>query len=469
MPLKLQQEICAHRKDADMGFRKDFVWGAATSSYQVEGAAQEGGKGRNIWDVFCHTPGKIKDGSNADTACDSYHHVAEDVALMKELGLRAYRFSVDWARVLPEGTGTPNEEGLAYYSRLIDALLSSGITPYLTLYHWELPQALQERGGFLSPDFPDWFAGYAGLVAERFSDRVTHYFTFNEPQCTIGLGLGDGVHAPGLTLSPQETVPAAHHLLLAHGAAVQALRAAAKQPIQIGFAPTSGQPYPLTESPADIEAARRSLFAIPEGRRWYWNVPWFSDPVILGRYPAEGLARLERFLPRGWEQDLAKICQPLDFYGQNIYNGWCVRAGEDKNPVTVDRKPGSARTATGWPVTPKALYWGPRFLYERYQKPLYITENGISCCDWVSLDGKVHDPGRIDFTQRYLRELRRAADEGVDVRGYFHWSLLDNFEWADGYTQRFGMIYVDYKTQQRIPKDSFYWYQQVIRTNGASL
>ncbi|MGN1022297.1 MAG: GH1 family beta-glucosidase [Lachnospiraceae bacterium] len=452
-----------------MGFRKDFVWGAATSSYQVEGAAQEGGKGTNIWDVFCHTPGKIKDGSNADTACDGYHHVAEDVALMKELGVHAYRFSVDWARVLPEGTGTPNEEGLAFYSRLIDELLAAGITPYLTLYHWELPQALQERGGFLSPDFPDWFAGYAGLVAERFSDRVTHYFTFNEPQCTIGLGLGDGVHAPGLTLSPQETVPAAHHLLLAHGAAVQALRAAAKQPILIGFAPTSGQPYPLTESPADIEAARRSLFTIPEGSRWYWNVPWFSDPVILGRYPEEGLARLERFLPRGWEQDLAKICQPLDFYGQNIYNGWCVRADADGNPVTVDREPGSARTATGWPVTPKALYWGPRFLYERYQKPLYITENGVSCCDWVSLDGKVHDPGRIDFTQRYLRELRRAADDGVDVRGYFHWSLLDNFEWADGYTQRFGLIYVNYKTQQRIPKDSFYWYQQVIRTNGASL
>jgi beta-galactosidase len=449
-----------------MGFAKDFVWGAATSSYQIEGTGRDFGKGQNIWDVFTKEPGRVYEGHTGDIACDHYHRFREDVAYMKELGLKGYRFSIDWSRVLPEGTGKVNEKGIDFYNALIDELLEQGIEPYITLYHWELPYEIYKRGGWMNPEIVEWFGQYARLVAERFSDRVKYFFTLNEPQCFVGLGFLQGCHAPGVKAPLRDTFEMAHNALKAHGRAVQMLRAYGKQNVQIGYAPTSGMCYPEKETPKDIEAARKALFALPDDlSNWTWNVSWWSDPVILGKYPEEGMKKYEKYLPVITDEDMKLISQPIDFYGQNIYNGRCIRMGPDGRPEEVRRPAGFPKTATNWPVTPEALYWGPKFLYERYRKPIYITENGMACHDTVSQDGKVHDPNRIDFLARYLKNLKRAAEE-IDIRGYFQWSLMDNFEWDKGYAERFGIIYVDFETQERIWKDSAYWYRDLIRRNG---
>lgn len=449
-----------------MGFAKDFVWGAATSSYQIEGTGRDSGKGQNIWDIFTKEPGRVYEGHTGDIACDHYHRFREDVAYMKELGLKGYRFSIDWSRVLPEGTGKVNEKGIDFYNALIDELLEQGIEPYITLYHWELPYEIYKRGGWMNPEIVEWFGQYARLVAERFSDRVKYFFTLNEPQCFVGLGFLQGCHAPGVKAPLRDTFEMAHNALKAHGRAVQMLRAYGKQNVQIGYAPTSGMCYPEKETPKDIEAARKALFALPDDlSNWTWNVSWWSDPVILGKYPEEGMKKYEKYLPVITDEDMKLISQPIDFYGQNIYNGRCIRMGTDGRPEEVRRPAGFPKTATNWPVTPEALYWGPKFLYERYRKPIYITENGMACHDTVSQDGKVHDPNRIDFLARYLKNLKRAAEE-IDIRGYFQWSLMDNFEWDKGYAERFGIIYVDFETQERIWKDSAYWYRDLIRRNG---
>ena len=449
-----------------MGFAKDFVWGAATSSYQIEGTGRDSGKGQNIWDVFTKEPGRVYEGHTGDIACDHYHRFREDVAYMKELGLKGYRFSIDWSRVLPEGTGKVNEKGIDFYNALIDELLEQGIEPYITLYHWELPYEIYKRGGWMNPEIVEWFGQYARLVAERFSDRVKYFFTLNEPQCFVGLGFLQGCHAPGVKAPLRDTFEMAHNALKAHGRAVQMLRAYGKQNVQIGYAPTSGMCYPEKDTPKDIEAARKALFALPDDlSNWTWNVSWWSDPVILGKYPEEGMKKYEKYLPVITDEDMKLISQPIDFYGQNIYNGRCIRMGTDGRPEEVRRPAGFPKTATNWPVTPEALYWGPKFLYERYRKPIYITENGMACHDTVSQDGKVHDPNRIDFLARYLKNLKRAAEE-IDIRGYFQWSLMDNFEWDKGYAERFGIIYVDFETQERIWKDSAYWYRDLIRRNG---
>lgn len=449
-----------------MGFAKDFVWGAATSSYQIEGTGRDSGKGQNIWDVFTKEPGRVYEGHTGDIAYDHYHRFREDVAYMKELGLKGYRFSIDWSRVLPEGTGKVNEKGIDFYNALIDELLEQGIEPYITLYHWELPYEIYKRGGWMNPEIVEWFGQYARLVAERFSDRVKYFFTLNEPQCFVGLGFLQGCHAPGVKAPLRDTFEMAHNALKAHGRAVQMLRAYGKQNVQIGYAPTSGMCYPEKETPKDIEAARKALFALPDDlSNWTWNVSWWSDPVILGKYPEEGMKKYEKYLPVITDEDMKLISQPIDFYGQNIYNGRCIRMGTDGRPEEVRRPAGFPKTATNWPVTPEALYWGPKFLYERYRKPIYITENGMACHDTVSQDGKVHDPNRIDFLARYLKNLKRAAEE-IDIRGYFQWSLMDNFEWDKGYAERFGIIYVDFETQERIWKDSAYWYRDLIRRNG---
>ena len=449
-----------------MVFAKDFVWGAATSSYQIEGTGRDSGKGQNIWDVFTKEPGRVYEGHTGDIACDHYHRFREDVAYMKELGLKGYRFSIDWSRVLPEGTGKVNEKGIDFYNALIDELLEQGIEPYITLYHWELPYEIYKRGGWMNPEIVEWFGQYARLVAERFSDRVKYFFTLNEPQCFVGLGFLQGCHAPGVKAPLRDTFEMAHNALKAHGRAVQMLRAYGKQNVQIGYAPTSGMCYPEKETPKDIEAARKALFALPDDlSNWTWNVSWWSDPVILGKYPEEGMKKYEKYLPVITDKDMKLISQPIDFYGQNLYNGRCIRMGTDGRPEEVRRPAGFPKTATNWPVTPEALYWGPKFLYERYRKPIYITENGMACHDTVSQDGKVHDPNRIDFLARYLKNLKRAAEE-IDIRGYFQWSLMDNFEWDKGYAERFGIIYVDFETQERIWKDSAYWYRDLIRRNG---
>lgn len=454
-----------------MSFNKDFVWGVATSSYQIEGAAYEDGKGLSIWDVYCTQPGRVYEGHNGDVACDHYHRYKEDVKMMKEMGIKAYRFSISWPRVLPNGIGEVNELGLAFYDNLVDELIEAGIEPYVTLFHWDLPYELHKKGGWMNPDSPMWFAEYTKVIVERLSDRVKYFMTFNEPQCFVGLGYSQGLHAPGLKQSIRDTLEMAHHILLAHGHSVKTIRKYAKGEVKVGFAPTASMNYPASDSKEDIEAAKRSLFEMPREIReeWAWNITWWNDPIFFGHYPEDGLELFKDYLPEIKEGDMEIISQPLDFLGQNVYNGREIKAGENGEIIYLTREAGSPKTALNWPITPKSLYWGPKFLYERYKKPIYITENGLSCHDVVSLDGKVHDPNRIDFLQRYLREFKRAGEDGVEVAGYFQWSLMDNFEWHSGYGERFGIVYVDYATGERIIKDSGYWYKSVIEANGKNL
>ncbi len=453
-----------------MSFRKDFIWGAATSSYQIEGAAQEDGRGESVWDRFAHTPGKVFMDHTGDVACDHYHRYREDVALMAGMGIRNYRFSIAWPRLLPEGTGAANEKGLDFYDRLIDELLAHGIRPFATLFHWDYPCALQARGGWENPDSPKWFLDYAELIAKRYGDRVKDFITFNEPQCFIGMGYAFGVQAPGVRLPPSTVVPMAHNVLLAHGLSARMLHETVHG-ARVGYAPCADACIPASESPADVEAARRCYFEVPDDPQlWARNVSWWSDPAMLGHYPEQGLSLYGQYLPRGWEGDLAVIHQPLEFYAQNIYSGHVVRAADNaRGWEQVPPPPGAPKTAIQWTIAPDALYWGPRFLYERYKTPFFITENGMSCHDAVSLDGKVHDPNRVDYMRRYLRAYKRAAEDGVDAAGYFVWSLMDNFEWGQGYNERFGLIYVDYATQKRTVKDSAEWYRSVIESNGENL
>ena len=450
-------------------FRDDFVWGVASSAYQVEGRDPEDGCGRNIWDTFTEE-GRILDGKNAYTACDHMHRYKEDYKLMKLLGIKAYRFSMSWARILPEGTGRVNEKAIAMYRDMILSMKENGIEPYITMYHWEFPQALQDKGGWLNEDVIQWFGEYAKVVAENFSDICEYFITLNEPECFVGLGHLSGVHAPGVKLPYKDVFQIAHNALRAHGQAVINLRKYACRPIKVGYAPTCGMAYPATDSPEDIEAARKTLFGFHQPMdNWTWNVAWFNDPVFLGKYPEEGLKKFAEYLPEITDEDMKLISQPLDFMGQNIYNGYMMRQGRDGEPEYVDREAGAAKTAAGWPVTPECFYYGVKFLYERYHLPLYITENGMSCHDDVSLDGRVHDPNRQNFLDLYISALQRANDDGADVRGYFLWTFLDNFEWDKGYTERFGIVYVDFKTQKRIVKDSAFWYQKIIESNGREL
>lgn len=450
-------------------FRDDFVWGVASSAYQIEGREEGDGCGKGIWDTFTEE-GRILDGHTSYTACDHMHRYKEDYALMRMLGIKAYRFSVSWARLIPEGTGRVNEKAVALYRDMIAEMKKNGIEPYLTMYHWEFPQALQEKGGWLNEEVIQWFGEYAKVVAENFSDVCENFITLNEPECFVGLGHLSGVHAPGVKLPQKDVFQIAHNALKAHGQAVINLRKYACRPIKVGYAPTCGMAYPASERKEDIEAARKVLFGFYQPmENWTWNVAWFNDPIFLGKYPEEGLKKFAEYLPEITDEDMKLISQPLDFMGQNIYNGYMVRQGDDGEVEFVDRPAGFPKTAAGWPVTPDCFYWGVKFLYERYQMPLYITENGMSCHDDVSLDGKVHDPNRQNFLDLYLSALQKANDEGADVRGYFLWTFLDNFEWDKGYTERFGIVYVDFATQKRIVKDSAYWYQKIIESNGKEL
>ena len=420
-----------------MTFPENFLWGAASASYQIEGGVDEGGRGVSIWDTFSHTPGNIKNGDTGDAAADSFHRWQEDVQLVKDMGLGAYRFSIAWPRIDPNGDGSWNPKGFAYYDRLVDALLEAGVQPWVTLYHWDLPQALQDQGGWQSEETVQRYTAYEKQVAEHFKGRVRHWFTFNEPQCFIGLGYGSGEHAPGLQLPDGDLEICWKNFRLAHNLAYDALHQV-DQDYLVGLASTGTVYYPASDREEDIDAARQLTFALPQGVRS------FSHTLAL--------------------EDTRK----LDFIGVNLYHGVPAQMGKH-GPEAVPFPTGFPRTAMGWPVTPEALEWGVRFLCERYQLPLYVSENGLSCADRVFLDGSVHDPQRIDFLTRYLQALRRGIQAGADVRGYFHWSLTDNFEWAEGYAQRFGLVYVDYPTGTRIPKDSARWYREVIESNGALL
>ena len=432
-----------------------FRFGTSTAAYQIEGAVDEDGRGTSVWDTFCAEPGRILDGSSGAVACDHYHRHAEDVALMRRLGVDGYRFSVGWPRIQPTGSGEANEKGLGFYDRLVDELLEAGIAPMATLFHWDLPQALEEAGGWLSRQTAHRFAEYAAIVGDRLGDRVEHWCPVNEPNVVTLLGYATGMHAPGRTLM-LDALPVAHHLLLGHGLAVQALRAAGVR--QVGTATNHAPIWPDSDSEEDGAAA--DLFDT------LWN-RLFADPVLLGRYP-EGFAEAMP-VPAGEDlaEDLATISQPLDFYGLNYYTPMQVRAAAEGSEMPFDQCeiPGYPTTDFGWPIVPEGLREVLGQLRGRYPDlpPVLVTENGCSYGTGPDEHGVVDDQPRIDYLDAHLRAVAQAIEDGVDVRGYYCWSLLDNFEWAEGYTQRFGLVHVDYDTLGRTPKRSFDWYAAMIR------
>ena len=444
-------------------FPDGFTWGVACASYQCEGGWNEDGKGPNIWDDFCHelNGGHIKNGDTGDVACDCYHRFREDVALMKSLNIQAYRFSVSWARVIPDGDGEVNEAGLKYYDELVDALLAAGIEPMVTLYHWDLPSALELKGGWRNRQIVDWFARYADILARRFKGRVKRFMTINEAQCVTFLGYGVGAHAPGLKLPEQELARIYHNIALSHSAAQRAIKAVIPDAV-VGFVSCGSLCYPEADTPENREAAYRASFDLSED--WAFNFNVVLDPLILRRYDEsmpEPVRRFAETIPEGdWD-----LMEAPDFIGINVYQGRMVDAAGKTSPWV----PGRPLTACKWPITPEVMHYGPLFLQKRYGLPMMITENGLSCNDIVFLDGKVHDPKRIDFLTRYLSELYKAIEEGAPLMGYLQWSFMDNFEWGSGYDERFGIIYVDYATQQRIPKDSAHWFAKVIESNGSCM
>lgn len=447
-----------------MGFPKDFIWGAASSAYQTEGSPTADGGGESVWDEFCRVPGSIADGESGAVACDGYNRFGQDVALLADMGLGAYRFSASWARVDPEGRGGWNQKGLDYYDRLVDRCLERGVEPWLTLFHWETPLALERRGGWLSRETALRFGEYAEVMAERLKGRVKHYFTLNEPEIVLLLGYSLGLHAPGKRLAQAEVFECWRNLLLAHGCAARALRSV-DGAAGVGIVSTGRLCYP--ESPDDDEAARRESFALRDDD-WLFTHSLVLDPVCLGRLEAEPGSKLEALIAALPEADRELMRAQPDMIGLNVYNGHQVRAGENGAAQYVARERGFARTALKWPVTPEIMGDSLRYIQQRYKRPLYITECGQSCNDRIFLDGSVHDADRIDFLRRYLTSLRDGLDKS-GVRGFFHWSLTDNFEWHSGYGERFGLIYIDYPSQRRIPKDSALWYAQLARTNGGSL
>ncbi|MCO4769913.1 MAG: beta-glucosidase [Deltaproteobacteria bacterium] len=448
-------------------FPKEFVWGAATSSYQIEGAAWEDGRGECIWDRFARTPGKVLDGLNGDVACDHYHRWPQDVALMKELGLQAYRFSIAWPRIFPTGSESkPLEAGLAFYDRLTDGLLEAGITPWVTLYHWDLPQGLEDAGGWPNRDTVDAFLRLTEVVSKRLGDRVKHWITHNEPWCAGRLGYETGLHAPGRTSVP-DALAACHHLLLSHGQAVPIIRAnspGAEVGITLNLVPA------VPASPSEVDRKAHQRFDA-------WFNRWFMDPLVGKGYPADLLEEYVRdghvsgmepdFVKDG---DYAAMAVECDFLGINYYSRGIIRAEvpeEENAPRTVPEPPDDVKTDIGWEVYPDGLYDLLVRLRDDFDGlPIYITENGAAYHTAPSDDGVVHDGKRLAYLDSHLRACHRAMADGAPLAGYFAWSLMDNFEWQEGYTQRFGMVWIDYETQERLPKDSARWYSKVIARNG---
>jgi beta-glucosidase len=439
-------------------FPLGFVWGAASSAYQIEGAPAEDGKGESIWDRFARTAGKIRDGSTGDVASDHYHRFAEDVRLMKELGLSAYRFSTSWPRILPNGTGATNARGLDFYSRLVDELLAAGIEPWLTLYHWDLPAALFDRGGWATRDVADWFGEYASIVARALGDRVRHFMTLNEPQIFSAFGYLTGEHAPGLVDIPSY-LATAHHVHLAHGRGVQAIRAETRD-AKIGITEQIFPCHPATQSEGDLSAARRldGLFN-----------RWFLDALFRGRYPDDVLS-LFSFLPSPVaSKDFDLIIEPIDFIGINNYSRQIVRHDETVplfEFAIEGKRSGAEYTEMGWEVCPPAFGEVLARLRTEYGNPnVVITENGAAMPEEYE-NGQVHDPRRVAYLAAYVEELRRQMASGSKVEGYFVWSFTDNFEWAHGLEKRFGLVHVNYETQERTLKDSAKWYSRLIRAGG---
>ena len=449
-------------------FPDGFAWGTATASYQIEGAVNEGGRSPSIWDTFSHTPGKVQDGDTGDVADDHYHRYEEDVDLMADLGVGWYRFSLAWPRLQPDGRGALNEAGVDFYSRLVDALLAKNIQPWVTLYHWDLPQVLQDAGGWPARDTAERFAEYASAVYERLHDRVTHWTTLNEPWVSAFIGHATGRHAPGIK-DPEAALRATHHLLLGHGLATTAMRAHGDTDSSFGITLNVSQTDAASDDPADIDAARRA-----DGL----TNRLFFDPLLRGSYPADTLEDVQAVTDGSHIQpgDMETIHVPLDFLGINYYYRTVVRAGdgardaESEWPGQGDIEKvlrGLPQTEMGWEIDPEGLYdFLTRVGRDYPGVPLYVTENGAAIADEKSDDGEVHDPIRVTYLDEHFRAAHRAIAEGVDLRGYFVWSLLDNFEWSFGYSKRFGLIYVDFETLERTPKDSARWYAKVTRANG---
>ena len=434
-----------------VNFPTGFTWGAATAAYQIEGAVNEDGRGESIWDRFSHTPGKTHNGDTGDVACDHYHRYRDDVALMKQLGLKAYRFSVSWPRVIPNGRGAANRAGIDFYDRLVDELLAANIQPFLTLYHWDLPQALQDKGGWANRDTSGYFADYATLMAGHLADRVKYWTTFNEPWVSAFVGNQYGEHAPGFT-DMKLAMHVTHHLLVAHGLATQSIRTIAPQAnigIVLDFAPP--------EAANDTDENRAAAENI-----WQRGGALFLDPLFRGHYPAAVQPLIGEYEVPIQPGDHALIAQPLDFLGVNYYRR--IVFDDKGNPARVA---GAEYTEMDWEVHAPAFKRLLLRLTKEYKlPPIYITENGAAFTDEVSSDGEVHDERRLNYFREHLGAVREAIEEGADIRGYFAWSLLDNFEWAKGYSKRFGLVYVDYPTQRRIIKDSGKWYSQVIEQNN---
>jgi len=439
-------------------FPQDFVWGAATASYQIEGAWNEDGKGESIWDRFSHTPGKIQDGNTGDVTCDHYHHWQEDLDAIKKLGLNAYRFSVAWPRVLPAGRGIINEAGLDFYSKLVDGLLKLEIEPYITLYHWDLPQKLQDDGGWVSRSVVDAFTEYTDIVSRALGDRVKNWITLNEPWVSAFVGYEYGHHAPGHT-DFHEALAASHHLLLAHGQAVPIIRRNSPG-ANVGITLNLSPQFPASPSVADRVAATRA-----DG---YIN-RWFLDPLVGRGYPQDMVTDYGDEMIFVQPGDLNTIAVPVDFVGVNYYTRTITRSekiSEAENaPCTVTR--GDEITEMDWEVYPEGLYKTLGRLYFDYEFPvIYITENGAAFVDQVGADGEVDDPARLSYIKRHLQQTHRAIEAGIPVKGYFAWSLMDNFEWGYGFSKRFGLIHVDYETQKRTFKSSAKWYRQVVEQNA---
>ncbi len=438
-------------------FPKDMKWGTATASYQIEGATNEGGRGVSIWDTFSKTPGNVVNGDNGDVACDSYHRYEEDVELMKDLGIDVYRFSVAWPRIFPNGTGEVNQEGLDYYHRLVDKLLENGIEPMCTLYHWDLPQALQDKGGWANRETIDAFVDYAELMFKEFSGKINKWLTLNEPWCISFLSNYIGVHAPG-NQDLQLATQISHHLLVTHGKTVQKFRELGVGG-EIGFAPNTTWLEPYSNRQEDIDACNREIG---------WYIEWFMDPVFKGSYPD---FMVDWFKKKGVELDIQDgdmetINQPVDFLGINYYTGHIARYKENEGLLDWEMvEMNYDRTDIGWPIFPEGFYNVLMRIKDSYGDiPIYITENG-SCYNDEPENGSVKDSGRINYLQQHLTALNRAIASGVNVKGYITWSLMDNFEWAEGYTMRFGIVHVNYRTLERTKKDSFYWYKQTIANN----
>lgn len=443
-------------------FPADFLWGAATSSYQIEGAVDEDGRTPSIWDTFAATPGRVDQGDTGAVAVDHYHRYREDVALMADLGLNAYRFSVAWPRVQPDGIGSGNAPGIAFYDRLVDELLAKGITPWTTLYHWDLPEALEQAGGWPARDTAERFADYTAIIAEALGDRVKHWITLNEPWCAAFLGYASGIHAPGRT-DPADAVAASHHLMLGHGLAVQRLRDIVPD-AQVGVTVNLYPVSPLDDSGRHDDAVRRIDGLMNR---------WFLDPLFKGSYPKDVLHDLAAVTDAAFilDGDSDVIAQPLDFLGVNYYTRHVVGAGlwPGSSDVRFHLNNGLETTATGWDIDPQGLV----DILSRVQRdypaiPVYLTENGAAFDD-VAIDGIVHDANRIEFLESHLASLATLRRQGMDIRGYFAWSLLDNYEWSEGYAKRFGIVHVDYETQKRTPKDSANWYADLIKRHQAGI